>query len=213
MVLTGYAICDYKYGAPITARSGADCTGKAAGLNRAAKGCSCRQLWSGCARCRRVTYTSSDSRRRVVVWSVVVPTSVPNCVAVAVGAQSPIFLLAAAACRVGTIKSKTKRSWSGTRAYYRSYVTDHLLACRPFFSAQKLGRRAPPLPSCRLAPRRMCVCDHAQTPRISRPVLHITSHESSFSAGRSWTPNAPLASSLKVNRREIYRRHIYSKQG
>ena len=129
-----------------------------------------------CARWRRVTYTTVDSRRRVVVWTVVMSTSVvADRVAVGVGTQSPICLLGTAACLLGAIKSRTKRSWSGTRAYYRGYAAGLLLACRAF-SPQKSEIRTvvgPPLPSRCLTLRRMRVCNHENIPRISRSVLHI----------------------------------------
>jgi len=80
------------------------------------------------------------------------------------------------------------------------------------FSAQKCSpTSASQLPS-GLHRMRVCSSVAMHTPHGSHDQSY-TPHKSSFSAGRSWIPNAPVASSLKVNRREIYKWQIYSKQG
>ena len=123
------------------------------------------------------TYTTVDSLKRVVVWSVVVSTSVANCVAVGVGTQSPIFA-SSARLLVCLAQSRASRNASGL-------VQEHTVVTRriSFSPAVRSQRRNSGAVASQSPSGPMSV-----TTRMTHRYQSCTSHEYSFSAGRLGPP-------------------------
>jgi hypothetical protein len=174
IMLTGYAIGYRNYRARIT-RAVADSARKAACFYRAVKVVSSSrsrgmrdEASKGDIHRRRLAQESGRLERRVDVCGELRRCRCRNTVSHFSSGRA-----ARRAGRVGRVKSRMIRSWSGTRAYCR-------FTCGPLSRMSSvLGTRTatpPQLPSRRLALRRMRACAHADTPRTSRlgPAYHTS---------------------------------------